>query len=632
MIPETPKIRATANGFDWTADNRGQGLSLEDARAVTTEKIESAISGTENVLFEAIPPLGKSYGTIAAAAATGTPITVLTGRGHKEQYQQIREWCDEYGLSSYTFPSFLRDCATARGEHGERQAEIVRRWYRRGATPKEIHMYAEYELGKPLGCQCHEGGECLYTSKWRFDPNDYDVLIGHYAHAYQPTVTQGRTIVIDEFPDGAYETELGPTTLPRAVTMFLQTVDAIPFDDYADLMDGRSDEQRRADALAWFGDENLERDGSQAFRDGGHAQAPLAVFTLLVGATNDLGNGWEHVEIGEGRVGLFNREQGKIHLLTPPNFTYAHSVVALDGTPIQAMWKRILGIKLNHQRALSRSERETYIRDALNLNLVRMTEYIKPYNSANHISVDRDAALLEEIAEEHGNRPAVITTSTAEEVYDTADVLEHAKATKHYGNVLGSNEFADERLGAVIGSQHYGDQFIEKWGAYEGEAITRNNEKGNGLEYGPFGDKILTHMCEHETLQVAIGSLAGVAELLFDPLAAVSWVVLELVANAHREADLRHADLQLLEADGVAALNLLAGALDIVGGFGREAGRDGRPPADGVRAGRLALDEALPFHLLETIADGLSRDAESLRDLWGGQERFPLSSKSLRRS
>jgi hypothetical protein len=159
---------------------------------------------------------------------------------------------------------------------------------------------------------------------------------------------------------------------------------------------------------------------------------------------------------------------------------------------------------LNHRQVLQDGERAEYIRDALNLNLVRTTEYIKPYNSADHVHVDDDAALLERIADEHGERPGVITSSTAIEEYDAAGVLELADETRKYGNVLGSNEFKEKRVGAVIGSNHYGDDYIKKWGAYAGEVVERNDGKGADLSYGTFGDDVLAHMRDHDTLQAAM--------------------------------------------------------------------------------------------------------------------------------
>lgn len=67
----------------------------------------------------------------------------------------------------------------------------------------------------------------------------------------------------------------------------------------------------------------------------------------------------------------------------------------------------------------------------------------------------------------------------------------------------GSNRLADSRVGAVIGSNHFGDDFVQRWGAYVGEAVAHRG-KGADLTYGAFGDQVLQHMREHETLQAAL--------------------------------------------------------------------------------------------------------------------------------
>jgi hypothetical protein len=71
-----------------------------------------------------------------------------------------------------------------------------------------------------------------------------------------------------------------------------------------------------------------------------------------------------------------------------------------------------------------------------------------------------------------------------------------------------------------------------------------------------------------QPLQVTVGPLAGVAELLFHPLASVRREFLESVANADGEPDLGHGRSDILEADGLAALNLLPPALDIFSSVG----------------------------------------------------------------
>jgi len=495
-------LTTAASGWDWKHAGRDDDtLTVEDARERTVDAIADAYTSGDRVLVEALPTMGKSYGAVKAAAVTDQPVTVLTGRGHKEQYEQFREWCDEHGLDYYTLPSFTRDCDTANGEHGEEWADTVREWYRRGATPKEIHKSAEYVLDRPLPCQEYEGQRCPYASKWDFDPDEYDVLIGHYNHAHKTKVSAGRTVVFDEFPD-AYETPLGPE-LQGAVSYWLQATDGVPFDDYTDLLENRDDQRRRADALLWFEEHGIEPDETHVFDDASaHAAAPLAVFTLL--ASDDLGNGFERADLGDVGLGVFDRARGGVSVLQAPALEYASGVVALDGTPTKRMWELALDERLNHRPVLQGAERAEYVRDALNLNLVRTTEYVKPYNSADHVNTDQDAALLEAITEKHGKRPSVITTTTAEHEYDADGVLEHVAETKHYGNVLGSNEFDDTRLGAVIGSNHYGDHYIKKWGAYAGEAVDRGEEKGADLSYSGFGDDVLQHMREHDTLQAAM--------------------------------------------------------------------------------------------------------------------------------
>jgi len=295
----------------------------------------------------------------------------------------------------------------------------------------------------------------------------------------------GRTVVFDEFP-GAYETTLG-MNLQGAVSYWLQANDGVPYDDYTDLLENRGDETRRADALLWFEEHGVEPDELSVFDDpNAHAAAPIAVFTIL--ASDDLGNGFERADIDGVGTGVRNREHGGVSILQPPALEYASGVVALDGTPTKELWELALGERLNHRAVLQDGERAEYLQEALNLNIVRTSEHVKPYNSKGHVHTESDAALLEEIGDAHGERPGLITSATAISEYKEADVL-------------GSNEFKEKRVGAVIGSNHYGDGFIKKWGAYAGETVERNDGKGADLSYGGFGDKVLTHMREHDTLQ-----------------------------------------------------------------------------------------------------------------------------------
>jgi len=318
VLPSAERdLKTAASGWDWkhATQQDDETLTIPEARERTTNAIAEAYTEHDQMLVEALPSMGKSYGAVKAAAETGQQVTILTGRGHKEQYDQFREWCDEFGLDYYTLPSFTRHCDTANGTHGEDLANTVRNWYQRGATPKKIHETAEYVLDRPLPCQDDDARICPYTSRWDFDPDEFDVLIGHYSHAYKPKVTAGRAVVFDEFPD-IYETILD-SELQGAISYWLDITPDVPFDDYTDLIENRDDQERRGQALLWFKHNSVESDEMHVFDDGkAHAAAPIAVYTLL--DSEDLGNGFEYTEIDDVGIGVHNREAGAVSILHAP--------------------------------------------------------------------------------------------------------------------------------------------------------------------------------------------------------------------------------------------------------------------------------------------------------------------------
>lgn len=509
--PDKTNLNSPLSGWDW---RRSDQSNIHDPRNQVTDQIVKAMYDGGSTLIEALPTLGKTYGSVQAAANTPQNVTILTGRGREEQYQQLRDWCDEHGLSSYTLPSFTEDCETVRGDHGEDWSTRVRRWYnRQGLTPQEIHGHAERVLGEPLPCQ--NDNVCEYQSKWDFDPEEYDVLIGHYTHGYLPKTTIGRVVILDEFPGDVYFTKLPVDTpgetfkqipLSEITTEFLQQVDEIPFANHTDLIENRSDGERLCKARLWFrtNESILDSDPDNAFiNQNYHAKAPIAVYTLLM--SDQLENEWERAEYDNGSIGLYNRDQGEIYIHDPPDFEFASAVIGLDGTPTKRMWDLAVGKRFEHRSVLTNDEKSEYMRNTLGYRIIRTTDSVKPYNSENHINVEQDIALTDQIIENHDRKPALITTSTAEQKYKQAGVLDRFASVDHYGNVLGSNQLKETRLGLVIGSNHYGDDYIEKWGALAGKAIRREGEgKGHDLSYTAFGDEVLRHMRQHETLQAVM--------------------------------------------------------------------------------------------------------------------------------
>jgi hypothetical protein len=154
----------------------------------------------------------------------------------RDLYDQIKEWCQELGLSSYTLPAFHRDCPTADGTHGDEWNEKVRDIRRRGATPKEIHA----ELETP----CQEDGACPYSQRWDSDADDYDVLIGNYRHANVTVSCQGERSCSTKTPAGlSKRSSRGHRS--RLPLRSVRNDDAIPFDDFTELLESRDDEIAR---------------------------------------------------------------------------------------------------------------------------------------------------------------------------------------------------------------------------------------------------------------------------------------------------------------------------------------------------------------------------------------------------
>jgi hypothetical protein len=548
-------------------------IDVDHARQRTVDTIEQAIDSRGQVLVDALPTMGKSYGTVAAAARSGRPVSILTGRGRVEQYEQLRQWCSEHGLDYLTLPAFTRDCPTASGEHGDDWRDRVMSWYGRGATAGHIHAHAEQVTDEPLPCQQGEH-TCPYASLWDFDPDDYDVLIGHYTHAHKPKVTVGRAVLLDEYPGNAYELQLSADELARSVRAWLDSDEVhMPVESVADILEHRDEPEVRAGVLAHYYDPNgavqassakqvmgehfgdvdrggldravdmqrevlsVRRDESAVLGDdAAHAAAPLAVFGLLAGESAS--NGLERMHLPpvvtddtvlDGGTSLYDRETGELSILTPPPFIGASAVVGLDGTATCELWNTALGMHMEHCQVLDDDERAEYLQHGLEHRIVQTSPHIKPYNNPDHVHVESDAALLDAIDELHGESPDLISTRSALGEYEQAGVSELYDSALYYGNLLGSNQLAEQRVGAVIGSTHYGDRWVQRWAAYHGHTVDepdRSEHRGSSLTYGEFGDRLLQHMREHQVLQAALrfGRDGGGAVVYVHTAALPEWV------------------------------------------------------------------------------------------------------------
>jgi hypothetical protein len=513
-------------GENASDEDSGSSLSIESVWDRRDEAIEQAFSTTDPVLIEALPSTGKSYGLIEWADATGKPLTVFTSR--IDLYEQYVDWCEERGLSYCVLPSLFRGCESA----NERYGSFFKKYRSKGLFPREIHGKAEKRFGT---LPCQQNGECSYFEERDLDPEEYDVLIGHYKHAHVAEYVKDRFVAFDEFPNEDFLHEFSAGEVNKAVSDFLKRNPKLPFDRAKQLKRYRHYPTQKRSWLEWFekNKSKLRRDEGAVLSDEGdsaHCHAGAMAYAIL--ASEELDNGWEHTKLPNGRRAVRDPEGESLHLLTPPNLEETKSVIALDATPTMPQWRLLLGDRLQRERLLSQEERQIYIQDVQNLRFIQTTPSTKPYSNSTgkYVTQEFDVTLFDGIKSSEGQSPALITTKTAFGLYEKEGVEGIISERNHYGNVKGLNEFSEARLGIVAGSTHYGDPYIEKWAALHGESAKRKeNTEGMNVDFGSMGNEILYGFRELEVLQAAMrfGRDGGGATIYVHTAALPEWVPVE---------------------------------------------------------------------------------------------------------
>ncbi|WP_217900859.1 hypothetical protein [Halorubrum ezzemoulense] len=452
--------------------------------------------------------MGKSYHAVEWAESTGNPLTIFTSR--RELYGQYEKWCEEQGLDYLVLPAFQHECETI-GENYPIEAR-VNELYESGISGAEIHREAQRYFGKVLPCQLD--GPCRYMEKREFNPEDYDVLIGHYLQAHNRDNLEDRYVAIDEFHGDSYFFEPTHNEVTRAVSNYLKSEDALPFKNWKDLHRRHDNEEHEKVVSEWKEELGFysHRDTRVVLQQSPHFHAHAPLLTHAAIEFELLENEWEYAELGSGRVAVRSPED-EWTVLIPPPFYAAESVVALDGTPTISKWRMALGENwIEHEEVLeSDEEKRAYLQEVLEVEIKQTDAGAKPYQSGSHVNVDSDGALLEKIHEEEGSRPAVITSKQAKERYESTGIQEHIEVAEHYGNLKGSNKFAETRLGVIIGSPHPPEgEAVIRWGAIDGRAVSReedkdgNVKKGMNLSFGGFGNALFADVVEKEVLQAVM--------------------------------------------------------------------------------------------------------------------------------
>lgn len=453
-------------------------------------------------LIEALPASGKSYGVLLWAAQTGYPLTVFVPR--YDLMDEYEEWCDELDLVVTRLPAFHRDCESlSLDDDDEPEDELTKNLlslYRQGIGGGEIHDRANELLREDLPCQ--NEGRCPFMENRSIEADDFDVLLGHYLHAYQTDWTDDRYVAIDEFPGDAFVQGFKGDVAP-AVTAYVEQEERLPFLDYDDLLEHKSD--FREEISEWKREVWSLYDSSHVIRSANakaHSLGPLMTLANL--EMKLLENRWRYANLGDGRVAARNPDHEWWFLL-PPNLESAESVVGLDGTPIVEMWELVMSKDMKRISLLEEAEKQEYLKNVLSLELVQTTENWNAYQGGDGVAPTVDIPVIETVGQLEGKKPGVITSKEGFKQYEPHGLDSFVTKTEHYGNLKGSNDFETVRLGIVLGNPHPGDDVIEKWCALAGRsAERREGTVGKDTNYGYFGNRVLEGLVHNEVLQAAM--------------------------------------------------------------------------------------------------------------------------------
>jgi hypothetical protein len=240
------------------------------------------------------------------------------------------------------------------------------------------------------------------------------------------------------------------------------------------------------------------------------------------------------VDTGERSRAVVDRNDHGAILHTPPSRIAGNGeetpLVGLDATGRADLWTTALGEAVETDDVhTTPAERAEFLGDALDLRVIQAADRPRSYEGdPASKDTEGDVALLQAIDDEYAGidaprqrgeaaapvgSPAAITTKGVRNVLEADPRLDDVVAQwENYGNVTGANDLGKHRLAAILGSQHYGDDAIERFCALAGREVDTDRAGGRGaaLEYGDdLADEYLQHMREDQTMQAILRFARG---------------------------------------------------------------------------------------------------------------------------
>lgn len=479
-------LRSKSADIDGTLDDSIQSASLtrKEVQERTQAAFKYLVNNRTDGVINAPPSSGKSYGAAKAIAEDQVKAAYFAPR--TELYEQMKEWCEDEGLTVKILPSMSRDCQSY--EPGTTTYSL----YHRGMSASDIHYK---ESACTANCPYIEQLPALDREELEKSvPLDqYDVLIGHTKHSYVEPYLRNRTVIFDDISKRAFITEHEVTT--QKIRAVIED-ENFPCDTIGDIYEARangaeqfvkSSKLRKLDIDPWS-DKNQTT----------HADAKKIVETVL--NAEKLGNNFSMYSHDSSRdktenyIGVTDGEQN-IYFLRRPPIQSSRSVILLNAYPILHAsepvwfnWRTGAAAKL--VQPLTQKERREYVADTLGIDVIQTTEHIKPYSSGEYISPEKDSKLIKIISEKHEISVPVITPNKAGSRFEKLDLP--VEEYMNYAQIESSNEFGDREVGLVLGSPdwriHYQTKLI---GAFMYQCVEWNEKRGTDKSFGEVGDPIM---------------------------------------------------------------------------------------------------------------------------------------------
>jgi DNA-binding transcriptional ArsR family regulator len=502
LSPDERRQYARRRGCDWP--------TTDEARERLFDTIATVMREGDDRVVDAPTALGKS-GTIARTRwgarddiTGGNPVVHLSAT--RDARDEAAEAAREYGGEHLVLRSRDEACPVAAGAYDPPSdddadwseldydpitvyGEAASNWMQtmcdgRGLPFSAVHRYLEEHKDQagPLPCCAGDGERCRAIEQWDvLREGDHPLIIGTHPFAHVPGLRMGTHLVLDERP--SFTEDLTTGRVRSIVASYLREIDA-PVTSWEAFIGLSRHKGHGGDAAAEreaLREALNDEPGREWYFESetAHTLAPGLARAIFHAEERQNGRRAGKTGIEPPRLDAkardddtWNREwlsvvlddQNNVETVrVVPEMGQAESVVGLDAHPALPVWQANTLPWIQKRSVLDMDERQLWRRFERGLRVVQVGDATRPLASGRYFDRRGTEALLTHLRERYGEAfgTAITASSVEGEVSRLlGDVGVGTPRTMHYGEEKSRNDFADEAVGAVLGSIDPGDDYV----------------------------------------------------------------------------------------------------------------------------------------------------------------------------